>query len=163
MPSKLILHSHYINQIIADHICPCHYVTWNKETLQWHMEDKSWTRMWPYYTVLLINFVNTFVFILTFAYIRWNPLADHSIDVSKQLVMCSFVLLITILVSIVDWLFITSGQEWVNAINWVYSTQLEFERKVCYDFSPLKEKSKRLIKSYSNMLTSLIAGKLRTQ
>lgn len=127
------------------------------------MEDQSWTRMWPYYTVLLINFVNTFVFILKFAYIHWNPLADHSIDVSKQLVMCSFVLLITILVSIVDWLFITSGQEWVNAINWVYSTELEFERKVCYDFSPLKEKSKRLIKSYSNILTSLIAGKLRTQ
>ncbi len=152
MPSKLVLQSHYINQIIANRICPFHYVSWNHNTLQWRYENISWKRMWPFYIVLLINFVHTFLFVLTFTYIRWHPANGYSVT-SKQLIMCSFYTLITALVSIVDWLFVTSGQEWVFAINWVYRTEFELENVnklvSTFDHSTVFE-----------MLSCLISGKV---
>lgn len=151
MPSSLVLQSHYLNQIVANFICPFHYVTWNHNTLQWRYENISWKRMWPFYVVQLINFLNTFLFMIIFTYIRWHPVVGNNVT-SKQLIMCSFYVLLTALVTVVDWLFITSGQELVFAINWVYRTEfeLEYPKNPFVAFKPY---------TFKEMVSCLISGK----
>ncbi len=123
MPTELLIQSYSINQIISNCICPYYYVTWNSKRLIWIYNPFSWKRMWPYFTIMFINFVSTvlFLFILIFKNIIFSE--PQNIELStKQLLMCAFLSLITFLTLVPEWLFITSGREWVYAINWVSKT-----------------------------------------
>lgn len=130
MPTELVIHSFSINQIVTNHICPFHYITWSSHNLTWTYNSPCWKRMWPYFTIMFINFINTcfFLFIITFKNIL-NPEHQNQEIPTKQLLMSGFLSLISVLSLIPDWLFMTSGKEWIYAMNWVYETEQNFKRK----------------------------------
>lgn len=148
MPTELVFQAYTINQIIGKYICPGYYVTWHPHTSTWIYNYTSWKCMWLYFIPVLINIFNTilFLFIVTF---KNTIFSDHNnIEIStKQLVICGFLSLITVISLIPEWLFIASGREWVYAINWVCKAEQITKRYGMVNIKTFKISSGKVLKS----------------
>lgn len=110
MPTKLVLQANYINHIIAQYICPFHYVSWDNLKLEWKYENISFRRMWPYYIMIGLIILNIVLFVVMIIFIG---------KMDKNTIIAGFFVLGGVIMFLVDYLFITCGREWVNAANWM--------------------------------------------
>lgn len=122
MPSNLVLQANHLNQLMGKYICPFHYVSWDSEKLEWKYENTNVRRMWPYYTVIGLNFLYVFLYITTIPIVLYWKDTEQRFNL-HHVVLGGIIVLITIFLCPSDWLLIRNGWEWVYLTNWVFKCE----------------------------------------
>lgn len=121
MPTQLVIQATNINQLFGQYICPFYYVSWDIQNSEWKFENNNIRRMWPYYIILGLNLIHNILFCLTISALQWKDKQDPL--TLNHVVLGLPVVLMTILILPVDLIFLSNGQEWVYATNWVYNCE----------------------------------------
>jgi len=111
MPTKLVLQAYHINQLIAQVICPFHYVSWDYHKLKWKYEDICFRRMGLYYFGVALMIFYILIFIATIPFLG---------NIHRKVTVAGLVVLVMLLFLLVEYLFISNGREWVYVTNWMF-------------------------------------------
>lgn len=121
MPTLLVLQANHINQLLNQHLCPYYYVSWNTKNLEWKFENIHFCRMWPYYSVIVLNLMLVILYLAIIPILLWRD-TEHRANF-QNIIVGGLVALITIFILPVDYIFISNGREWVYATNWIFACE----------------------------------------
>ncbi len=155
MPTKLALQAFHVNQLIAQVICPFHYVSWDYRKLEWKYENVGFRSIWPYYIALTFIIFNIIIFVATIPFLlsKSSDLGENR--AYKNAIVAGLLVIVMFLFLLVDYLFIVNGREWVYATNWMYHQERTPQTKNEYNLA-----NRFSVRHILDILGMIFAGKI---
>lgn len=122
LATSLTLKAYDLHQLTLNIMGPFHYVSWDTNTKKWKFESTHVRRIWPYYLFLALNLL-VIIFYFPVLYTIYQQPSSARIYSPKSLFPCGMLVINFLLNLIVDYYFITSGEELVYISNFYNKTE----------------------------------------